>query len=124
MSKGHLDAAASGTFLSLAIDGATALIDKMVANQGWSKDRTPPKTQKGMHTVKEMDMLATKIDLLLKKFNERATEVAHCTIKAIDSQMTCEVCGNVGHSGNDYPETREEAAYINNGYHQPGGNNG
>jgi hypothetical protein len=38
--------------------------------------------------------------------------------------MTCEVCGNVGHSGNDCPETRKEAQYINNGYRQPGGNNG
>ena len=33
MSKGHIDAAAGGTFLSLTIDGATALIDKMVSNQ-------------------------------------------------------------------------------------------
>jgi hypothetical protein len=37
MSRGHLDAAAGGTFLSLIIDGATALIDKMVTNQSWGK---------------------------------------------------------------------------------------
>ena len=30
--------------------------------------------------------------------------------------MTCEVCGNVGHSGNDCPEPHEEAAFINNGF--------
>jgi hypothetical protein len=29
--------------------------------------------------------------------------------------MMCEVCGNVGHSGNDFLETREEASFINNG---------
>jgi hypothetical protein len=29
--------------------------------------------------------------------------------------MMCKVCGNVGHSGNDYLETREEASFINNG---------
>jgi hypothetical protein len=34
MSKGHLDAAAGGAFLSLTIDGAMTLIKKMVANQG------------------------------------------------------------------------------------------
>jgi hypothetical protein len=73
----------------------------MVANQGWGEDRTPSKTQKGMHIVKEKDMLATKIDLLLQKFNERATDINTGTIKTMDSQMTCEVCGNVGHSGND-----------------------
>jgi hypothetical protein len=41
----------------------------------------------------------------------------------MDSQMTCEVCGNVGHSGNDCPETRKEASYINNEYRQQEGNN-
>jgi hypothetical protein len=29
--------------------------------------------------------------------------------------MTCEVCGNMSHSGNDCLETREEASFINNG---------
>jgi len=66
MSKGHLDAIAGGAFMSLTIDEATTLIDKMVTNQGWGEDRTLAKTQKGMHTVKETDMLATKIDLILK----------------------------------------------------------
>ena len=32
--------------------------------------------------------------------------------------MTCEVCGNVSHSGNDCPETREKATFINNGFRQ------
>ena len=40
----------------------------------------------------------------------------------MDSHMTCEVCGNVGHSRNDCPETYEEAAFINNVYSQPGYN--
>jgi hypothetical protein len=73
--------------------------------------------------MKEADMLATKIDLLLKKFDERATNANTSTINALDSQMTCEVCGNVGHSGNDCSETREDATYINNGFHQQGGGN-
>ena len=33
MSKGHVDAATEGAFLSLTIDDATNLIKKMVANQ-------------------------------------------------------------------------------------------
>jgi hypothetical protein len=32
--------------------------------------------------------------------------------------MTCEVYGEVGHSGSDCPETHEEASYINNRFHQ------
>jgi hypothetical protein len=74
-----------------------------------------------MHTIKETDMLAEEIDLLLKKFDEHATEVPQGTVKTMDSQMTCEVCGNVGHLGNDCPEIREEASYINNGYRHQGG---
>jgi len=31
------------------------------------------------------------------------------------------LCGEVGHSGNDCPETREDAAYINNRFRQQGG---
>jgi hypothetical protein len=37
------------------------------------------------------------------------------TAKIMEAHMTCEVCGNVGHSCNDSPETREEASFINNG---------
>jgi hypothetical protein len=73
--------------------------------------------------MKETDMLAAKIDLLLKKIDERATNDNTGTVKTMDTQMTCEVCGNVGHSGNDYLETGEEAPYINNGYCQQGGGN-
>jgi hypothetical protein len=36
--KGHIDAATGGAFLSLTIDGAMALIDKMVANHGWGEE--------------------------------------------------------------------------------------
>ena len=53
-----------------------------------------------MHTVKEADMLATKMDLLMKRLDERAheKEAMKGTTQAIDSHMTCEVCRNVGHS--------------------------
>jgi hypothetical protein len=43
MSKGHIDAAARGAFLSLIVANATTLIEKMVANQSWGEDH---KTQK------------------------------------------------------------------------------
>jgi len=115
MSKGHVHAAAGGAFLSLTINNAIALIEKMVANQSWGEEH---KQQKGMHTVKETDMLAAKMDLLLKRLDERATdkEATKGTVKATDSQMTCEVCGEVRHSGNNCPKTYEHAAYINNGF--------
>ena len=71
MSRGHIDIVARGAFLSLTIDGAMALINKMVANQSWREER---KTQKGMHIMKEMDMVSAKIDLLMKRLEERAQD--------------------------------------------------
>ena len=62
MSKGHVDVTVGGAFLCLTIVDATALIEKMVANQSWGEER---KQQKVMHTMKETDMPAIKIDLLL-----------------------------------------------------------
>ena len=123
MSRGHLDTAAGDAVLSLTIDGAMTLINKMVLNESSGEER---KTQKGMRNMKETDILSTKIDLLMKIPKERAQDkdAMMGTVQAMDSHLTCEVCGNIGHSGNDCPKTHEEAALINNGFCQPLGNNG
>ena len=65
--RDHVDAAAGGAFFSLTPKRTTSLVEKMVSNQGWSDDRLKPR-QRGIHFVKEADMLSMKIDLLLKKF--------------------------------------------------------
>jgi hypothetical protein len=36
-----------------------------------------------------------------------------------DSCMTCEVSGNIGHLGNNYPKTQEDVNYINNNNYRP-----
>jgi hypothetical protein len=101
MSMEHIDAAVVGAFLSLTLNEAMTLIDKMVANCGWGEEQSPPK-QEGMHTIKETDVLVTRMDLL-KRLDDRAAEkrAMYGTIKAMDSHMMCEVYGSVGHSGND-----------------------
>jgi len=43
MSKGHVDAAAGGAFLSLTIENAMTLIERMVANQSWGEGRNTQK---------------------------------------------------------------------------------
>jgi hypothetical protein len=62
---------------------------------------------------------------LMKWLEEQAQdkEAMKGTVQAFDSHMTWEVYGDVGHSGNDYPKTWEEPAYINNRFHQPQINN-
>ena len=124
-SRDHVDATVGGAFFLLTIERATTLIEKMVSNQGWSDDRLQPH-QRGMHSVKETDMLAIKIDLLLKKFEDYSQDKAQMqTLQALDARMTCEVCGNIQHSGNDCPKTQEEAMYLNgnnnNGFRPQGG---
>ncbi len=83
---------------------------------GWSEERLQTR-QRGMHTVKETEMLTAKLDLLVKKLDNQEKGKPQAAVKALDSHITCEVCGNTGHMGNDYPETREEAMFMgNNGY--------
>ena len=95
--------AASGSFFSLSVADAKTLIEKMVFNQGWSDDRLQP-YKRGMHSVKEIDMLAVKIDLLTKRVEHYEKTSAQETLKAMESHMTCEVYGDVGHLGNSCPK--------------------
>ena len=96
----------------------------MVSNQGWSDDRLQPR-QRGMQSIMEADMLAMKINLFLKKFQDYSQDKAQIqTLKALETRMTCEVYGNVGHSGDNSPKTQEEGLYLNgnnNGFRPQGG---
>ena len=112
-----MDAATGGEFLSLTISQATTLVEKMASNQGWSEERTQTRKRGGgMHQLKEVDMLAAKMDLLMKRLDKRTVqkkEVMHIH----DSRMTCEECGETGHTGTNGPELREDVNYINNNYY-------
>ena len=103
---------------------ATALIEKMASNQGWNEEHL--QTQKrggGMHQLKEVDMLSTKMDLLMKKLKDWANEKQE-VMHIHDSRMTCEVCGNTRYSGNNCPETHEDVNFVNNNYYRPQQNQG
>ena len=108
----HLDAAAGGAFFSLSVVDVETLIEKMVSNQRWSDDRLQAH-KRGMHSIKEIDMLVAKMDLLVKRVEHYEKVSAQETLKAMDSHMTCEVYGDVGHSKNFYPETQEDLNFIN-----------
>ena len=78
-----------------------------------------------MHTVHEVDMVSTKMDLLMKKTEEGSKKEQeaiqlHATARAVEVDPWCEVCGRDDHSGNNCPQTREDVNYINdndnNGY--------
>ena len=64
-------------------------------------------------------MLAAKMDLLMKKLESPHQEAN----QIMDSRMTCETCGEIGHSGNSCPITQEESHFVgvnnsnNSGFH-------
>jgi hypothetical protein len=92
-------------------------VEKMASKQGWSEKRTQThKRGGGMHQLKEVDMLSAKIDLLMKRLNERAGEKNE-VIHIHNSRMTCEECGETEHSSNNCPELQEDVNYINNNYY-------
>ena len=100
-----MDATAGGAFLSLTLLATTALMEKMASNQGWNEEHL--QTQKrggGIHQLKEEDMLFAKMDLLMKKLEDRANEKQE-VMHIHDSRMTCEVCENTGHLGNNCPKS-------------------
>jgi hypothetical protein len=112
-----MDAAAGGAFLSLTIAQATTFVEKMASNQGWSEERTQTyKRGGGMHQLKEVDMLSAKMDLLIKRLDERANE-KNKVMHIHDSRMTCEECEETRHSGNNCLELQEDVNYINNNYY-------
>jgi succinate dehydrogenase/fumarate reductase-like Fe-S protein len=99
--------------LSLTIREATTLVEKIASNQGWNEECTQPCKRGGMNQFKEVDMLSAKMDLLMKKLDERdqqKKEVMHIH----DSHMTFEECGGTGHTRSNCPKVQEDVNYINN----------
>jgi hypothetical protein len=74
-----------------------ALVEKIASNQSWKGDRQQP--WKGVHQIDSVDMLAAKMDLLMKRLVSPYQEAN----QIMDSRMTCETCGETGHSGNSCP---------------------
>jgi hypothetical protein len=106
------------------------LKEKMASNQGWSEERTQGRKRGGgMHQFKEVDILSANMDLLMKRLDERASEKKE-VMHIHDSRMTCEECGENGHSGNICLELHEDVNYIiiiinnNNNYYRPQQNQG
>jgi hypothetical protein len=119
-----MDAAVRGAFLSLTIAQATTLVEKMISNQGWNEEHLQTRKKGGgMHQLKEVDMLSAKMDLLMKRIEDRANEKQE-VMHIHDSHMTCEECGNTRYSGNNCPETHEDVNFINNNNYHPQQNQG
>ena len=109
-SQEYLDAAAGGAFLALDVPRAKSLVEKIAFHQSWVGERQAPRT-KGVHQIDSIDMLTAKMDLLLKNIESPTQDMNQIA----ESRITCETCGEAGHSGNNCPMTQEEACFIGSG---------
>jgi hypothetical protein len=105
----HIDAAARGSFLSLSIGEAHKQVEKMASNQSWDEECTQTRTCK-VHQLEEVDMLTTKIDLLIKKLDNLGLDY----LKMADERVTCEECGEIGHMGINCPTVSQDVNFIDN----------
>jgi len=105
--QNHIDAASGGSFLSLSVPEAKALVEKIASNQSWKGERQQ-QLHKGIHHIDSIDMLAAKIDFLMKRLESPHQEAN----QVMDSRMTCKICGQTGYMGNSCPITQEEANFV------------
>ena len=83
----------------------------MASNSTCNEERTQPRKKGGgIHHLKEADMVTAKLDLIMKKLDIEKKEVMHIN----DSYMTCEECGDYGHSAVSCPTLQEDVSFINN----------
>ena len=64
--QNHIDAASGGFFLSLGVNAAKVLVEKIASNQSWKGERQQ-QSRKGIHHIDSIDMLAAKMDRLMKR---------------------------------------------------------
>ena len=86
--QNHIDATSGGSFLSLSVAAAKALEEKIASIQSWKGERQQ-QPRKRIHHVDSIDMLAAKMDLLMKRLESPHQEAN----QVMDSRMACEICG-------------------------------
>jgi hypothetical protein len=111
----HIDVVAAGSFFALSTEEPHKLIEKMASNQSWDDEHTPSRTHK-VHQLEEVDMLTTKIDLLMKKLEDPGLD----HLKMVDTRVMCEECREIDHMGINCPTVCYDANFVghsNSGYH-------
>jgi hypothetical protein len=105
----HIDVVVGGSFFTLSIEEAHKLVEKMASNRSWDEERTQTRTHK-VHQLEEVDMLTTKINLLIKKLENLGLNY----LKIVNARVTCEECGEMGHMGINYPTVPQDINFIGN----------
>jgi hypothetical protein len=104
-----IDAATGGSFFAFSIEEAHKLVEKMVSNQSWDEKSTQTRTRK-VHQLEEVDMLTSKIDLLMKKLENPGLD----HLKMVYARVTCEECGEMGHMGINCLTIPQDINFVGN----------
>jgi hypothetical protein len=112
--KEHIDSVDGGSFFSLTIEEAQAIIENMASSQSWIDERTQTCTRK-VHLLEVVDMLTAKIDTLMKKLEDLGLNGP----KMVDSRMTCVECRETSHMGVNCPTVCQDVNFVgnSNGFH-------
>jgi hypothetical protein len=105
----HIDAATRCFFFTLSIEEARKLVEKMASNQSWDEERTQTHTCK-VHQLEEVDMLTTKIDLLMKKLENPGLD----HLKMVDTRVMCEECEETCHMGINCAMVFQDVNFVGN----------
>ena len=118
--RGQVDASSGGSILSLTPTETEALFKKIAENGAWGADRVTPTsleqhtstgTAKSVLEVDKMEILGGKIDSLMRRFEKMESGRAE-EVKSTDYMMTCEECGEYGHSSERCPEEAKALDYA------------
>jgi hypothetical protein len=105
----HIDVAVGGSFFALSIEEAHKLVEKMASSQSQDEERTQTHTHK-VHQLEELDMLTSKIDLLMKKLENPGLD----HLKMADARVMCEECEETCHLGINCPTVSQDVNFVGN----------
>jgi hypothetical protein len=97
----HIDVAAGGSFFAPSIEEAHKLVEKMTSNMSWDEECTQTRTRK-VHQLEEVDMLTTKIDLLMKKLENPYLDHLKMVNMGINRPTVPQDINFIGNSNNGF----------------------
>jgi len=101
-----------------SIEATKALLEEMASNNyHWSSERAAPKKASGIYGIDAVDMLASKVDALAKRFDRLGTHSGSSkegpSGAMFEVGALCEICGIQGHIATECQTTFPGVEHAN-----------